>query len=1309
MESKKFFLIKKLLLSLFLFLIIQGVYAYDSDNDGINDTLDNCVDIYNQYQFDTDNDNKGDACDINLFVSTGPFDPLTEEHKVHSDFLSGTDNYHYLIQYEDDYVREVVDKIEELNGNVIGYLNDNAILVDFDGDISVLNNLNNVRHVEPHHPGFRVQKSLYDRFIMNNITDETLGVLVFENTDKVINDVQTLGGVLTDEYSTFPYNEYFLVNISLSKLDEIASIPEVRFIEKFSPIVPMLDTATLITGVRAPTGNHDNFMGLTGKGEAIGFVDMKGGIDIGGDSNNPNFIADLRGKIINTVSPDTDGHSTLVVGVAIGRGDNSNGLYRGVAPNARAYVSDVEDGKLSSRFLHAYNNGAKTHCNSWGSKFLSEGYSPVDFIIDSTSHKYYDLLIVKAAGNEGPNFRTLSESSESKNSIIVGSTDNNKIIPPSQASVLDKMFLRAKTINFHGTDFSSCGGGGISNLRQKRVSKYSSRGPTLDERVKPDVIATGGHVASTRSQVCIGQADNNADGRTDHNDCVEQGLVGDHGYGYNKTGGYESINVLVKETGKEYIECVLTTQKEMFIQKIKDLNGGDVKAISASFPIPANPNLSGNSNFSKWYMYGVGTSMSTPLVAGEAALIREHLIYHRHTPSPSSSLVKGYIINGAVDLNRLGDSFVPPIPNGIQGWGQVNLSNSIAPGGIYKRVGFYDSYPLGFSGSKQYRDFYNIRISSNTPAIITLVWSDLPCESMGRGKTLINDLDLEIISPNGSIYRGGANSFVNGETKTNIPDRENTVEKFVQYNPLNGLYTIRVNSINNVKNQPYALVVMQIVGIDSIDSKGNFTSGFSTVSKIEDFSIFPRLIGFENNTEQHIYVIKHNKSNRFNDSLVQLNDVRGRYSVVTTDADGTYNIEYYLNGLDVINSQNPRNKLLSLEPNSIYVFGSNSSEHKFNLVVDVDKDGVYNKDTDFVDYTEEPGFGLRGIVELDNTNKTKKWFTPNEMAYIQLIGVQPYSGSRLYIVEHDMNIDWRKPPFKLSNLKIYANISINSHSEIHAPIRVNIPYLLKNSKTNRLFNVVFDMNNDGIFDPKTDWVDIINTDALSDYINKTGVLKIGDVNPVVIDLKIILNNFNGAGLKKMNISLDYNPRFDEDTERALFYLIGENEVNKRNLPIIKEFANIGFAIDSDIPLKKLDTNRPLIFNFNGNVNLYNEVLKSNKIYYLNGKDFFVHNLAISPYVHIVLIGDRMNLLRISVHKNSTFTSLSHKMDLALLTTEENTSVDFYVNGSGSFGGPMRLGNNSKFSMSTSKGYKLSPGTSFSLGNNSSYEFNKVSR
>ena len=73
------------------------------------------------------------------------------------------------------------------------------------------------------------------------------------------------------------------------------------------------------------------------------------------------------------------------------------------------------------------------------------------------------------------------------------------------------------------------------------------------------------------------------------------------------------------------------------------------------------------------YFYMGGTSMSAPLVAGCAAVLRETLVKNGIS-SPSAALIKALLINGAVELaERYCPSEAGASPNDNSGWGAGRL------------------------------------------------------------------------------------------------------------------------------------------------------------------------------------------------------------------------------------------------------------------------------------------------------------------------------------------------------------------------------------------------------------------------------------------------------------------------------------------------------------------------------------------------------------------------------------------------------------------------------------------------------------
>lgn len=195
------------------------------------------------------------------------------------------------------------------------------------------------------------------------------------------------------------------------------------------------------------------------------------------------------------------------------------------------------------------------------------------------------------------------------------------------------------------------------------------------------------------------------------------------------------------------------------------------------------------------YVFWGGTSMSTPMVAGAAVLVREYYV-KSHGISPSSALVKATLLNGATDLSpgqHISPMEVPPRPNNVEGWGRVNVAAMLDPPAP-KVLEFVDE-GAGLSTGQSRVFEYNV-LGNSVPLAVTLVWTDPPSSSLS-GKQLVNDLDLRVLTPGGQTLMGnGTIDITNNVESVDIPS------------PAPGVYRITVSG-RNVPSGPqsFALVI----------------------------------------------------------------------------------------------------------------------------------------------------------------------------------------------------------------------------------------------------------------------------------------------------------------------------------------------------------------------------------------------------------------------------------------------------------------------------------------------------------------------
>ncbi len=200
------------------------------------------------------------------------------------------------------------------------------------------------------------------------------------------------------------------------------------------------------------------------------------------------------------------------------------------------------------------------------------------------------------------------------------------------------------------------------------------------------------------------------------------------------------------------------------------------------------------------YMFDGGTSMATPLTTGAAAVVRQYLRTVKRRANPSAALVKAIMLHGSVYRPyRHGTARGNGLYDTAQGWGHLDLGCVLAPHAP-TQVRFYDNRS-GLSTGQSWR--WSCDVADTTvPLAFTLVWTDYP-GSAGSTPSLVNDLDLVIISPSGAMFYGNnAPGQAGGST-----DRLNNVERIVVPAPERGRYTVRVRAFNVPRGpQDFALV-----------------------------------------------------------------------------------------------------------------------------------------------------------------------------------------------------------------------------------------------------------------------------------------------------------------------------------------------------------------------------------------------------------------------------------------------------------------------------------------------------------------------
>jgi hypothetical protein len=205
-----------------------------------------------------------------------------------------------------------------------------------------------------------------------------------------------------------------------------------------------------------------------------------------------------------------------------------------------------------------------------------------------------------------------------------------------------------------------------------------------------------------------------------------------------------------------------------------------------------------------------GTSMASPGAAGLTALIRQYYTDGWYPTggkvstngfTPSAALLKSTLINSAANMTG-----TTAIPANCQGWGRVLLENALFFTGQARKLWIKDDNTGFATGSTATQSFTFTVSSSAEPLKVTLGWTDFP-STPAASVNLVNDLDLTVTGPTGTIWRG--NVFSGGQSTTGgTSDRRNTIEQVLLNSPATGVYTVAVKAFNIPTGpQPFALVL----------------------------------------------------------------------------------------------------------------------------------------------------------------------------------------------------------------------------------------------------------------------------------------------------------------------------------------------------------------------------------------------------------------------------------------------------------------------------------------------------------------------
>ncbi|UCF08918.1 MAG: S8 family serine peptidase, partial [Thermoplasmata archaeon] len=340
---------------------------------------------------------------LSIRLKAAKFDPMVENPGISSKMTYDIESGYYIIQCAGPIQPHWGRDIRAEGVQILGYIPDYAYLVFMDGDAKEgLEELPFIRWVGGYHPGYKFESKLAEKE-----GELELNVLVFGNREGnvalVRNQLAGMGAVIVRDGKL---NNIIRVRIDSSKIDDIAFIPEVEWMEEYAAPRAYMNNVRAFTGANMVRINGFNGSGIVGEVK-----------DDGIDLDHPDFA----GQIIGTDGNPPDGdHGTATFGIVFSSGENE-GTAMGMMPGGKGVFCEWDEDRVDSVAKLKNYWGGVFQSNSWSSGALDSEYKLITRKNDEAVFDY-DITMLYAAGNSdyGVYSESLTEDSVAKNVICVG-------------------------------------------------------------------------------------------------------------------------------------------------------------------------------------------------------------------------------------------------------------------------------------------------------------------------------------------------------------------------------------------------------------------------------------------------------------------------------------------------------------------------------------------------------------------------------------------------------------------------------------------------------------------------------------------------------------------------------------------------------------------------------------------------------------------------------------------------------------------------------------------------------------------------
>ena len=619
---------------------------------------------------------------------------------------------YYLVQINEPITDRLLREIEATESEVVGYMPYYTLLIRAGATTKEsLDKLSFVGWLGIFQPAYKLQKELFTAKGEGRIAVQ---ISPIEDIDAIKHEMEQQGFIVRDRANHAICKSIDLVG-NLENVDRIARIPGVLWIQTPSQFVCSNDNVQWVvqtgwqSAIPGPSGWRVWNEGLLGDGIVLGSCDS--GIktehwafyDASCPINAPGLFPNHR-KVVGYnlfdgasfgdepyVQYSMPYHGTYTSGTILGDDsiNGGNAPYDGVAKHARLFMLDLVDsaGHWSPESLtnwtsiwdsiylgHGLPYRIHQHYTGVGRQNIHGTYILEDASTDAYDWQYKDFLQIFAAGN-GAQAMSISSGALAKNVIGCGGTGNG--------------------------------------IYSNQYWAISSRGPTQDNRIKPNIVGPSSNITS-------------ADGATINGYTVAHGTCG----------------------------AAMSTNAALGLVRQYLLAG----------------------------FYPSGSENPADSIHYQSSALLRAMAFVSADPNVGSYEVPSYYI----------------------GWGRLDIDSALCFAGDDRKLIILDD-TIGIGTGQAVTDSF--RVLSSIPLRICMAWTDTAA-APNANPTLVNDLNLELIAPDGTSYRG--NQYSGGQSIPNPGVWDNiNVEECCRINePQTGVWHVTVGGQQVVFGpQPYAYAI----------------------------------------------------------------------------------------------------------------------------------------------------------------------------------------------------------------------------------------------------------------------------------------------------------------------------------------------------------------------------------------------------------------------------------------------------------------------------------------------------------------------